>query len=77
MAVDDSPYVVIPNTVDVRPTSIHLQLLNTRNNVPLLLEFFGLQDNTVRLKVNEVTPIRPRFEAPIGDVLVEEPKQDR
>lgn len=77
VASDDSPYIASSNSVEIRPTSLHLQLLNTRNNIPLVLDLFGLKENTLRLKINEVNPIRPRYEVPIGDVVVEEPKQDR
>lgn len=48
-----------------------------RNNIPLVLDLFGLKDNMVRLKINEVKPIRSRFEVPLGDVIVEEPEQDQ
>jgi len=44
---------------------------------PLVVELYGLVNNTVRLKVNELNPVKPRYEIPVGDVLLEEPKQQR
>lgn len=44
---------------------------------PLVVELYGLVNNTVRLKVNELNPMKPRYEIPVGDVLVEEPKLQR
>lgn len=46
-------------------------ILNTKNGILLSLEVFGLEDRMVRFKVNELSPIRPRYEVP--DVLVVEP----
>lgn len=39
--------------------------------VPLLLELCGLQGNMTRIKINELSPLRPRYEVP--DVLVRDP----
>lgn len=70
-----SPYVVLMDTVSVKPTSIEVLLLNTNNDVRLLLQMFTLKDNMARLKINELQPIRKRYEIPVGDVLIGEPKQ--
>ncbi|XP_014818112.1 PREDICTED: neutral alpha-glucosidase AB, partial [Calidris pugnax] len=43
--------------------------------VPLLLEIWGLQENTTRIRIKELNPLRPRFEVP--DVLVAEPPVER
>ncbi|XP_069116390.1 neutral alpha-glucosidase AB-like isoform X2 [Argopecten irradians] len=71
----ESPYVILMDSLKIQSTNVQVQLLNTKNNVRLLLELYGLQENTARLKINELNPIKPRFEIPIGDVLVGEPKQ--
>ena len=54
---------------------MNLQLLNTVNNGKLTLELSGLERNTARIKVNEADPIKQRYETPVGDVLIEEPKR--
>lgn len=59
----------------INPTGAEVQLLNIANNVRLKLSVNALKDNMARLKINELEPIRQRYEIPIGDVLVGEPKQ--
>ncbi len=39
--------------------------------------FALLQGNTARLRITELEPIRERYEPPVGDVLVEEPIQQK
>lgn len=70
-----SPYVVLPETINIQTTAVNLQILNTANNVKLTLELSGLERNTARIKVNEAEPIKQRYEIPVGDVLLEEPKR--
>lgn len=50
-------------------TSVHLFVLASQ--VRLLLELYRLQGNMTRVKINELKPLKPRFEVP--DVLVKEP----
>ena len=73
MQPNQSPYLLLTDTVDIKPTKISAQVMNRANNVPLNLELFALQDNTARIKISEINPIRQRFEIPVGDVLVSEP----
>lgn len=75
MTPGQSAYEVITETVNVQSTSVNLQLLNTVTNVKLTLELSGLERSTARIKINEVEPIKQRYEIPLGDVLVEEPKR--
>ncbi|XP_071495646.1 neutral alpha-glucosidase AB-like isoform X1 [Diadema antillarum] len=46
-------------------------ILNTKNGVLLSVEIYGLRDRMIRFKVNELSPIKPRYE--VEDVIVEEP----
>ncbi|KAL5009154.1 hypothetical protein ScPMuIL_014735 [Solemya velum] len=71
-----SPYISLFDTLDIQPSQISVELLNTKNNVRLRLELFGLQHQTTRIKINEVNPLKPRYEIPVGDVLNAEPQQD-
>lgn len=42
--------------------------------VRLLLELYRLQGNMTRVKINELKPLKPRFEVP--DVLIKEPNTE-
>lgn len=44
---------------------------STRSQVRLLLELYRLQGNITRVKINELKPLKPRYEVP--DVLIREP----
>ncbi|XP_041327373.1 neutral alpha-glucosidase AB-like, partial [Pyrgilauda ruficollis] len=43
--------------------------------VPLLLEVWGLTGNVTRLRIQELAPLRPRYQVP--DVLLGEPPAER
>lgn len=75
MQPNQSPYIILMDSMRLQQSNIYFQLLNTKNNVRLSVQLDTLQSNTARLKINEVHPIKPRFEIPIGDVLVGEPRQ--
>ncbi|KAK6477682.1 neutral alpha-glucosidase AB [Huso huso] len=68
----NSPYRALLDTLELNENSMKLQLLNKVNKVPLLLEVSGLEGNMVRLRINELKPLKPRYEVP--DVLVKEPR---
>jgi len=63
------------DSLNIKPNSMEVHLVNTKNNVRLLLQLFGLQSNTARLKINELNPLHQRYEIPVGDVLIGEPEQ--
>ena len=65
------------DSFDLRPNSATFQLLNTANGVVFQAELFLLQDSTIRLKINEKSPLVLRYEAPVGDVLIKEPQTQR
>lgn len=75
MTAGQSPYIVLMDSIKIQPSSIELHIVNTDNNVRLLLQLYGLEQNTARLKINELDPIKQRYQIPVGDVLVGEPKQ--
>jgi len=75
--VGKSTYVVVFDSFNIRPTSATFQLHNTASDIVFQAELFLLQDSTIRLKVNEISPLVLRYEAPIGDVLAEEPRTQR
>ncbi|XP_054648426.1 neutral alpha-glucosidase AB isoform X2 [Dunckerocampus dactyliophorus] len=67
----ESPYRALLETMELTNTRLTLQLKNDKNKVRLLLELYRLQGNITRVKINELKPLKPRYEVP--DVLVREP----
>ncbi len=71
---DTSPYEVDLNSMKTI-TNGHLQfsLSNTlKSHVKFQLDLFTLEQNSLRVKINEINPLRKRYE--VENVLVEEPK---
>uniref|UniRef100_A0A8C7H374 Glucosidase II alpha subunit n=1 Tax=Oncorhynchus kisutch TaxID=8019 RepID=A0A8C7H374_ONCKI len=66
-----SPYRALLETLELTNTKLTLQLINDNNKVRLLLELYRLQGNMTRVKINELKPLKPRFEVP--DVLINNP----
>lgn len=61
------PHLYINPVRGVRHTRSLLCFLQVR----LLLELYRLQGNMTRLKINELKPLKPRYEVP--DVLMADP----
>lgn len=68
-----SPYVVELSSINMKPSCLELEVVNKKNNVRFKLELYALANNMARIKFNELSPLKPRFEIPVGDVLVKEP----
>ncbi|KAJ7996613.1 hypothetical protein DPEC_G00238870 [Dallia pectoralis] len=68
-----SSYRALLDTLELSDSRLTLQLLNN-NKVRLLLELYRLQGNITRVKINELKPIKPRYEVP--DVLITEPQTE-
>uniref|UniRef100_A0A4W5L5I8 Glucosidase II alpha subunit n=1 Tax=Hucho hucho TaxID=62062 RepID=A0A4W5L5I8_9TELE len=66
-----SLYRALLETLELTNTKLTLQLINDNNKVRLLLELYRLQGNMTRVKINELKPLKPRFEVP--DVLINDP----
>ncbi|KAF6726581.1 Neutral alpha-glucosidase AB [Oryzias melastigma] len=67
----ESPYRALLETMELTNTRLTLQLINDNNKVRLLLELYRLQGNITRVKINELKPLKPRYEVP--DVLIRDP----
>ncbi|XP_061786437.1 neutral alpha-glucosidase AB isoform X2 [Nerophis lumbriciformis] len=67
----ESSYRALLETMELTNTRLTLQLKNDKNKVRLLLELYRLQGNITRVKINELKPLKPRYEVP--DVLIREP----
>uniref|UniRef100_A0A8D2LTN4 Glucosidase II alpha subunit n=1 Tax=Varanus komodoensis TaxID=61221 RepID=A0A8D2LTN4_VARKO len=55
--------------------SCKVNSIRGRTGIPLLLEIYGLKGNMTRIRINELNPLKPRYEVP--DVLVQDPPTTR
>ncbi len=62
-------------TFEVSDGVMKVNVMNSKTSVLLQLELHGLLGNMVRMKINEVSPAKPRYEVP--DVLIAEPTKQR
>ena len=72
---EESSYYVDPASVRIEESGCKMDLLNRETNVALTVEIYSLVDNGFRLKMNEKTPIRKRYE--VEGSLVKEPEMER
>ena len=70
-----SLYHVIPETVVSNNSSVAMDLVNKQNNVLFTAKIQALKDNTIRIQINEKSPLRPRYE--VQDALVGKPKTEK
>ncbi|XP_066426444.1 neutral alpha-glucosidase AB isoform X1 [Molothrus aeneus] len=71
----NSPYRALLESLELGPDVARMQLVNEVTQVPLLLELWGLSGNVTRLRIQELNPLRPRYQVP--DVLLGEPPAER
>lgn len=69
----DSPYTIVKDSLVFTDSLVEVNLLNQKTNALLSLKLTTLEKNTARFKINELKPIRPRYE--VQDVLVEYPRR--
>nr|XP_060614241.1 neutral alpha-glucosidase AB isoform X1 [Anolis sagrei ordinatus] len=75
MKARSSPYRALLESLQLSQDSMKIQLINEVNKVPLLLELYGLKGNITRIRINELNPLKPRYEVP--DVLIQDPPTSR
>ncbi|XP_034273663.1 neutral alpha-glucosidase C isoform X3 [Pantherophis guttatus] len=66
-----SPYQALLQTVELSNSNVKFQIFNEDSKVTLSVEMYEIEGNIFRLKINEVNPLKPRYEVP--DVLIQEP----
>jgi hypothetical protein len=66
-----TPYEAKLDTISLENGQFTCQVLNNDNNILFKLELFFLRDNTFRFKLNELNPLKPRYE--VEHALVGEP----
>ncbi|XP_042299274.1 neutral alpha-glucosidase C isoform X2 [Sceloporus undulatus] len=64
-------YRVLLDTVELSSGNVKFQIINEECKDPLLVEIYELEGKIFRLKINEITPLKPRYQVP--DVLIKEP----
>ena len=71
---DTSPYEVdLSSTKTIKNGHLQFLLLNTlKSHVKFQLDLYTLEHNSLRVKINEINPIRKRYE--VQSVLIGEPK---
>ncbi|XP_049774510.1 neutral alpha-glucosidase AB [Schistocerca cancellata] len=72
---DKSVYVLHLNTLKIEDSVVSAEIQNTQNLVKFKFELFSLSDATFRMKINELSPLKPRYE--VEHVLVGEPQLER
>uniref|UniRef100_A0A8I3NWH3 Glucosidase alpha, neutral C n=1 Tax=Canis lupus familiaris TaxID=9615 RepID=A0A8I3NWH3_CANLF len=70
-----STYQALLDSVTTGKDSTKFHIINETTKVPLLAEVYGIEGNIFRLKINEETPLKPRYEVP--DVLTIKPSTVR
>ncbi|GLH04970.1 uncharacterized protein GBIM_10615, partial [Gryllus bimaculatus] len=69
-----SPYQLHLNTLSVGSSSISAELVNYNNLAKFKFELSAIKEETFRMKISELSPIRPRYE--VESALVGEPELD-
>ncbi|XP_076463388.1 neutral alpha-glucosidase AB-like isoform X2 [Babylonia areolata] len=67
-------FVVDVESMKLHPTSVSLEVLDRKSSVKFVLYIFSLKDNTFRVRLKELKPLRRRYEPPLGDVLLQHPE---
>lgn len=67
----NSAYELLLNTLKVETSSVEAEMVNYRNLAKFKFKIFALTDGTFRIKINELNPIKPRYE--VQDALTGEP----
>ncbi|XP_048188843.1 neutral alpha-glucosidase C isoform X3 [Perognathus longimembris pacificus] len=60
----NNTYRALLDTVTTGEDSTKFQIINEVTKIPLLAEVYGVERNIFRLKINEKTPLKPRYEVP-------------
>ncbi|XP_014253247.1 neutral alpha-glucosidase AB [Cimex lectularius] len=60
-----SPYELDLSTLSITNSGLQVQLINTENLVKFILKVTPLEDSTLRIQVEEETPLRQRFVPPL------------
>lgn len=59
------------DTTEVTPTGLQAELIDTHYRVKYSFNLYAIEGGIFRLKINELNPLKPRFEVP--HALVQDP----
>ncbi|CAG8540535.1 11107_t:CDS:10, partial [Funneliformis mosseae] len=68
-----SPYNVIEDTIKIEDGVISGELINSENKIYFIFEIHLLINNVVRIRVNEKSPLKPRYDRVKDWSLIQEP----
>ncbi|KAI8051382.1 glycosyl hydrolases family 31-domain-containing protein [Gilbertella persicaria] len=71
--VASSPYTLLTDSVQLLQNKVYADIKNTETDALLTLELHILQDATARVRINEKSPIKPRYDEHSKYTLVSEP----
>lgn len=69
----DNAYVIQPNSINFSQAKFTADVLSPNDNIMLELGIYFLDNEAVRIRVDEKAPIRPRYDEAKHHVLVKEP----
>ncbi|XP_040826041.1 neutral alpha-glucosidase C [Ochotona curzoniae] len=67
----NSTYRALLDSVTTGKDSTRFQIIEEAAKIPLVAEIYGIERNIFRLKINEETPLKPRYE--VSDVVTSKP----
>ncbi|ORY06296.1 hypothetical protein K493DRAFT_252011 [Basidiobolus meristosporus CBS 931.73] len=72
-----SPYTLTTDTLNFKDGLLTGELLNTQNNVPFVFELNVLENSSARFRMNEKTPLKPRYDELKNYVITNPPVVDK
>ncbi|XP_021038096.1 neutral alpha-glucosidase C isoform X2 [Mus caroli] len=60
----NTTYQALLGSVDTEQDSARFQIISEATKIPLVAEVYGIEKDIFRLKINEETPLKPRYEVP-------------
>ncbi|KAI8988495.1 glycosyl hydrolases family 31-domain-containing protein [Mycotypha africana] len=74
--LESSPYILVTDSINFSNDNNRLRadIKNTDTNILLTLDLDILKDSTARVRINEKSPIKPRYDDHQKHTLVEEPQ---
>ncbi|XP_067938463.1 neutral alpha-glucosidase AB-like isoform X3 [Watersipora subatra] len=67
-----TPYHLVPDSLVVGVDDAHFEVVNIESEKAFVLRLTGYSNGVVRVYMNEKLPLKPRYEVPPGDVVLED-----
>jgi hypothetical protein len=72
---ETTPYQVESDTVKIENGHLNAHLLNTKNSIKFTLDLYLLKDSRFRFRINELSPLKKRYE--VEGVIVDTLEQEK